>query len=159
TLASKFDPHKPLDNNSLYLSQDLKEWKQPLLLLSWLLHPEYQMTKFKSNITNLNHVYFTNFPFDEQSISHFKKEIFQFWSWATPDAKELAFVAQRIFGICVNAASVEYNTNFTELSSSDNKFKSEDIEERVFNEGNVSEELVDEMGKNEYVAKFNDYIT
>lgn len=112
-----------------------KEWEQPLLLLSWLLHPEYQMTKFKSNITNLNHVFLSkwliyyyeawshnksrsilreyekfrkgDFPFDEQSIGQFKKDIFQFWSWAAPGAKELAFVAQRIFGICVNAASVE----------------------------------------------------
>jgi len=27
--------------------------------------------------------------------------------WVTPTAKELGYVAQHIFGICVNAASVE----------------------------------------------------
>ncbi|CAG8820381.1 23888_t:CDS:1, partial [Gigaspora margarita] len=53
------------------------------------------------------------------------------------------------------------NTNFTELNSSDNESKSEDIEERVSNKENVykkSKELVNEMGKNEHVANFNDYI-
>lgn len=112
-----------------------REWEQPLLLLSWLLHPNYQMKKFKSNVANLNHVYLSKwliyyyeawshnksrsilreyenfrrgaFPFDDQSINHFKDGVFEFWSWATPTAKELAFVAQRIFGICINAASVE----------------------------------------------------
>ena len=34
-----------------------QSWEQPLLLLSWLLHPKYKMSKFKENIQNLNHVY------------------------------------------------------------------------------------------------------
>jgi len=34
-----------------------QSWEQPLLLLSWLLHPKYKMSKFKDNISNLNHVY------------------------------------------------------------------------------------------------------
>jgi hypothetical protein len=34
-----------------------KSWEQPLLLLSWLLHPQYKMTKFKDDVLNLNHVY------------------------------------------------------------------------------------------------------
>src|SRR5437764_15443330 len=34
-----------------------QSWEQLLLLLSWLLHPKYKMSKFKDNIFNLNHVY------------------------------------------------------------------------------------------------------
>ncbi len=39
------------------LQKRWQNWEQPLLLLSWLLHPKYKMTKFKNNIQNLNHVY------------------------------------------------------------------------------------------------------
>jgi len=112
-----------------------QSWEQPLLLLSWLLHPKYKMSKFKDNISNLNHVYlskwliyyyeawtksksksilreFDNFrkskyPFDDQTINQFEDNILEFWGWVVPLAKELGYVAQRIFGICVNAASVE----------------------------------------------------
>jgi len=93
------------------------------------------MSKFKDNISNLNHVYlskwliyyyeawtksksksilreFDNFrkskyPFDDQTINQFEDNILEFWGWVVPLAKELEYVAQRIFGICVNAASVE----------------------------------------------------
>ncbi len=41
------------------LQKRWQNWEQPLLLLSWLLHPKYKMTKFKNNIQNLNHVYFS----------------------------------------------------------------------------------------------------
>ena len=112
-----------------------KSWEQPLLLLSWLLHPKYKMMKFKDNISNLNHVYLSKwlvyyyeawakarsrsilrefenyrkglYPFDEQTINQFEDNILSFWEWVYPLAKELGYVAQRIFGICVNAASVE----------------------------------------------------
>jgi len=39
------------------LQKRWQNWEQLLLLLSWLLHPKYKMTKFKNNIQNLNHVY------------------------------------------------------------------------------------------------------
>lgn len=112
-----------------------KEWEQPLLLLSWLLHPKYRMNKFNSNITNLNHVYLSKWliyyyevwscnksksilreykqfrtqshPFDKKTIDQFEGEAFSFWTWVAPMSKELGFVAQKIFGICVNAASIE----------------------------------------------------
>ena len=117
------------------LQKRWQNWEQPLLLLSWLLHPKYKMTKFKNNIQNLNHVYlskglvfyyeawsksksksilreFENFqkslyPFNEEIVSQFENNILNFWEYVHPLAKELAFVAQRIFAICVNAASVE----------------------------------------------------
>jgi hypothetical protein len=112
-----------------------KSWEQPLLLLSWLLHPHYKMTKFKDDVLNLNHVYLSKwliyyyeawsrlksksilreyenfrkglYPFDDQTIYQFEDNILNFWIWVMPMAKELAFVAQKIFGICINAASVE----------------------------------------------------
>jgi len=117
------------------LQKRWQSWEQPILLLSWLLHPKYKMTKFKDNILNLNHVYlskwliyyyeawtktksklilreFDNFrkgkyPFDDPTINQFEDNILEFWGWVVPLAKELGYVAQQIFGICVNAASVE----------------------------------------------------
>ena len=99
-----------------------QSWEQPLLLLSWLLHPKYKMSKFKDNISNLNHVYlskwliyyyeawtksksksilreFDNFrkskyPFDDQTINQFEDNILEFWGWVVPLAKELGYVAQ-----------------------------------------------------------------
>ncbi|GBC24452.2 ribonuclease H-like domain-containing protein [Rhizophagus irregularis DAOM 181602=DAOM 197198] len=112
-----------------------QSWEQPLLLLSWLLHPKYKMSKFKDNIPNLNHVYLSKwliyyyeawtktisksilreyenfrrgiYPFDEQISNQFEDDILKYWGFVVPLAKELGYVAQRIFGICINAASVE----------------------------------------------------
>jgi hypothetical protein len=112
-----------------------QSWEQPLLLLSWLLHPKYQMTKFKDNVKNLNHVYLSRwliyyyeawtkvkstsilreyenfrkslYPFDKQAINQFEDDVLGFWGYVFPLTKELGYVAQRIFGICINAASVE----------------------------------------------------
>jgi hypothetical protein len=112
-----------------------QNWEQPLLLLSWLLHPKYKMSKFKNNIPNLNHVYLSKwliyyyeawtktksksilreyenfrkglFPFNEEVTNQFKDDVLGHWEFAAPSAKELSFVSQRIFGICINAASVE----------------------------------------------------
>ncbi|GES91435.1 ribonuclease H-like domain-containing protein [Rhizophagus clarus] len=162
--GSKFEPLEQLtsrqSNDPLYLPanissilldetwwqslSELKEYddlefgikmKQPLLLLSWLLHPKYKMTKFKDNVPNLNHVYLSKwliyyyeawaktksksilrefesyrkglYSFDEQTINQFENNILSYWEWVFPLAKELGYVAQRIFGICVNVASVE----------------------------------------------------
>ncbi|CAB5189780.1 unnamed protein product [Rhizophagus irregularis] len=93
------------------------------------------MSKFKDNIPNLNHVYLSKwliyyyeawmktisksilreyenfrrgiYPFDEQTSNQFEDDILKYWRFVVPLAKELGYVAQRIFGICINAASVE----------------------------------------------------
>jgi hypothetical protein len=93
------------------------------------------MSKFKNNIPNLNHVYLSKwliyyyeawtktksksilreyenfrkglFPFNEEVTNQFKDDVLGHWEFAAPSAKELSFVSQRIFGICINAASVE----------------------------------------------------
>ncbi|CAJ0877912.1 3659_t:CDS:2, partial [Entrophospora sp. SA101] len=51
-------------------------WEQPLLILSWLLHP-------------------------------FENNIHKYWCWVQDAYPEIGIVAARIFGICINAASVE----------------------------------------------------
>jgi hypothetical protein len=112
-----------------------QSWEQPLLLLSWLLHPKYKMSKFKNNIPNLNHVYLSRwliyyyeawtktksksilreyenfrkgvFPFNAETTNQFEDDVLGHWEFVAPSAKELSFVSQRIFGICINAASVE----------------------------------------------------
>ena len=34
------------------------QWEQPLLLLSFVLHPKYRLSKFSSNISNLSYTHF-----------------------------------------------------------------------------------------------------
>ncbi|CAJ0840770.1 21490_t:CDS:2, partial [Entrophospora sp. SA101] len=51
-------------------------WEQPLLILSWLLHP-------------------------------FENNIHKYWCWVQDAYPEIGIVAAPIFGICINAASVE----------------------------------------------------
>ena len=90
------------------LQKRWQDWEQPLLLLSWLLHPKYKMTKFKADIPNLNHVYLSRwliyyyeawtkkksisilreyenfrknlYPFSEQTINQFENDILDFWT-------------------------------------------------------------------------------
>ncbi|CAB4414072.1 unnamed protein product [Rhizophagus irregularis] len=84
-----------------------QSWEQPLLLLSWLLHPKYKMSKFKDNIPNLNHVYLSKWLiyYYEAWTKTISKSILRKYE-NFRRAKELGYVAQRIFGICINAASV-----------------------------------------------------
>ncbi|GBC06178.1 hypothetical protein RclHR1_06670018 [Rhizophagus clarus] len=117
------------------LEKRWSQWEQPLLLLSFMLHPMYQLTYFNSTIENLlfttlgrylTYYYkawfqkrptrllldFENYrqknePFDDETFSQFGDDVFKFWKYVEGDYKELAGVALRIFGICVNSASVE----------------------------------------------------
>jgi hypothetical protein len=116
------------------LERRWKDWKQPLLLLSYLLHPEYRMDKL-NNIPNVNYLAFgkwlmyyyrawsgkepkcilrefddfrlAKFPFDLESYRQFNHDIWRYWCYVSDSTNELGLVACRIFGICVNAASVE----------------------------------------------------
>jgi len=111
------------------------QWEQPLLLLSFMLHPKYQLTYFNSRIENLTFTtlgrYLTYYykawfqkrlirllldfedyrqkiePFNDETFNQFGDDVFKFWKYVERDYKELASIALRIFGICVNAASVE----------------------------------------------------
>jgi hypothetical protein len=116
------------------LEKRWKQWEQPLLILSWVLHPKYQFSKLNTNLPKLNWVdlsryilyyyivwtgttpstilqefddYRTKkFPFNDSSFNQFS-DPFAYWSWISQRFKELGFVACRIMSICVNAASVE----------------------------------------------------
>lgn len=115
------------------LEKRWKEWEQPLLLLSCLLHPDYRMKLF--NNTTINYatmgswlIYYYNvwmgkqpkcilkeldnyrleiYPFNSDTWDQFDGDIYRYWCFACTSTSELGFVACRIFGICVNAASVE----------------------------------------------------
>ena len=109
-------------------------WEQPLLLLSFFLHPKYGISVFSSINEQLYFqlsdwliyyycAWFGNEPhtllpelekyrkgekpFTERVTNQFNNNIMGYWEYCTTSAKELGKVACHIFGICVNSASVE----------------------------------------------------
>ena len=116
------------------LEKRWSQWEQPLLLLFFALHPKYRLTYFNPRIElsftslgrYLTYYYkawfqkrptrllldFENYrqkiePFNDETFAQFGDDVFKFWRYVEGDYKELAGMALRIFGICVNAASVE----------------------------------------------------
>jgi hypothetical protein len=47
------------------------------------------------------------YPFDNNTYRQFNGDVWRYWGYVSVSTNELGFVACRIFGICVNAASVE----------------------------------------------------
>ena len=116
-----------------WLENRWKDWEQPLLILSCLLHPEYKINQFKND--NINYSIFGKwstyyyqawfskesicilrefddfrlgkYPFDDNTYKQFSGNIWKYWCYAKDSTNELGFVACRLFEICVNAASVE----------------------------------------------------
>ena len=112
-----------------------EKWEQPLLLLSIILHPKYRISKFKSSAQKVSYAYFgqwliyyyqawfnempksilreylsyqrENFPFNSETYIQFNENIIDFWESAKGLAPELTRLALQLFGICINAASVE----------------------------------------------------
>ena len=110
-------------------------WEQPLLILLCLLHPEYKMEFFNNTIPNFNYpvfgkwlMYYYNawfkkepkyilrkfddfclskYPFNSNTYEQFKGDILRYWYYISTSTNELGPVACRIFGICVNVASVK----------------------------------------------------
>ncbi len=114
------------------LERRWRDWEQPLLILACLLHPNYRMEHFNRNINYTNfgpwlayyykawfgkeasHILkeFDDFrrkqyPFDETTWNQFSGDIYRYWCFAGASTEELGLVANRIFGICTNAAAVE----------------------------------------------------
>jgi len=115
------------------LEKRWNDWEQPLLLLSYLLHPGYRMKQFKNN-SNVNYTTFgkwliyyyqawfgkestcilhefddfrlEKYPFDDNTYKQFN-DIWRYWCFAAVSTNELGLVACKLFGICINAASVE----------------------------------------------------
>ena len=112
-----------------------KQWEQPLLLLALVLHPKYRVFKFNKNIANLTYTHFGQwinyyfnvwfeklptkilreylhyqreiYPFDIATFNQLGCDIIDFWDSAKGQAPELSEFALHLFGIYVNAASVE----------------------------------------------------
>ncbi|GBB85266.1 hypothetical protein RclHR1_11820007 [Rhizophagus clarus] len=112
-----------------------KQWEQPLLILSVVLHPSYKLSKFHTSISNLSltnlgkwlkYYYEAWFgskprtvlaefvqyikeldPYDDNSFTQFQGRLVDFWEFTSGIGPELAKIAIRIHGICVNFASVE----------------------------------------------------
>jgi hypothetical protein len=119
------------------LQKRWEQWEQPLLILSWLLHPAYKTKYFeessKSKISYLHLgkwlIYYykvwtgnepksilmefdefsqgSKYPFDNASVAQFGNDIHKYWCWVRSAYPEIGTVGARLFGICVNAASVE----------------------------------------------------
>src|SRR6185437_2476257 len=111
------------------------QWEQPLLLLSFVLHPKYRLSKFSANVSGLSYSHFGQwlnyyyyawfhetptrilrdfllyqrkvFPFDYETYDQFNENIVDFWDSAKGLAPELSRLALQLFGICINSASVE----------------------------------------------------
>ena len=49
----------------------------------------------------------TKYPFDDASVVQFGNDIHKYWYWVWSAYPEIGTVGARLFGICVNAASVE----------------------------------------------------
>ena len=47
------------------------------------------------------------YPFDNNTYKQFNGDIWRYWCFAEASTNELGLVACRLFGICINAASVE----------------------------------------------------
>lgn len=110
------------------------DWEQPLILLSFVLHPQYKMKHFNQQLKNLSIAYlgkwikyyfqswtgkvpqkiqaeFFEFlnevePFDNETFEQFHDPL-KYWGYVAGHTKELHQVALKIFAISVNSASVE----------------------------------------------------
>lgn len=120
----------------LRLERRWAQWEQPLLILSWLLHPNYGLKKLNIHLNGLSApllgrwavYYYTNWfsarpenilleledflannsPFDTIPFNQFHDDVIKYWSFVKRRThKELANLALRLFGICINSASVE----------------------------------------------------
>ncbi|GBB96179.1 hypothetical protein RclHR1_00270025 [Rhizophagus clarus] len=132
----KHFPDSNLSNQMIsQLEKRWSQWEQPLFLLSFVLHPKYRFTYFNSELNNLSFTSLGRYliyyykawfkkrplrllldfedyrqkiePFNNETLEQFGDDAFKFWGYVQGDYKELAAVALKLFGMCVNAASVE----------------------------------------------------
>jgi hypothetical protein len=110
-------------------------WEQPILILSFWLHPSYRAEKFDSNIIPklsfalkswLLYYYDSwinekptsilfefekynqmKFPYSSEVFNQYKGDLLLYWGSLSRDNNELAKLACHIFGMCVNSAPVE----------------------------------------------------
>ncbi|PKK62930.1 hypothetical protein RhiirC2_789643 [Rhizophagus irregularis] len=90
-------------NSHFYCFKSLIQSKQALRNLA-IRHERSQSTPAEANFEDYRQKIE---PFDDETFGQFGGDVFKFWKYIEGDYKELASIALRIFGICVNAASVE----------------------------------------------------
>jgi hypothetical protein len=111
------------------------QWEQPLLLLSFVLHPHYGVETFHSTAKRVTYtdfgqwinyyyeVWFNDrpksillefvkfkrgqYPFDPPTVQQFGQDIMSFWESCSGYTPELSCFALHLYSVCVNAASVE----------------------------------------------------
>ncbi|GBB89129.1 hypothetical protein RclHR1_15800005 [Rhizophagus clarus] len=89
------------------LERRWKTWEQPLLILSFFLHPSYKLQFFASDpklsYINLNkwvqYYYIKWFELEQTPLDY--------WSFLSDSVPELSQVATKLFSICVNSVSYE----------------------------------------------------
>lgn len=111
------------------------QWEQPLLLLSFILHPHYNVNMFHPTAWRVTYTDFgqwlnyyyeiwynvrpksillefikfkkEKYPFDSLTVEQFGDDIMNFWESCSGYTPELSRFALHLYGICVNATSVE----------------------------------------------------
>ncbi|CAB4474631.1 unnamed protein product [Rhizophagus irregularis] len=132
TLESNDENYKEM--MTMRLVNRWKSWEQPLLILSFFLHPSYKLRFFTPNekVSHINlnkwaQYYFfkwfgkkpismirellaykeNKFPFNESSLQELEKNPLDYWSFLSDSVPELSQIATKLFSICVNSASCE----------------------------------------------------
>ncbi|CAG8550179.1 5281_t:CDS:2, partial [Gigaspora rosea] len=97
-----------------HLERRWKSWEQLLLLISFILHPEYQDTKFNKQLNGLSLVSLgrwmymdRKYPFDNNTYLQFQGDVLHYWQFLYDEKKEISRIATRIFSIGITTASVE----------------------------------------------------
>ncbi|CAG8720263.1 23371_t:CDS:2 [Cetraspora pellucida] len=108
---------------------------EPLLFLSFLLHPTYHNTQFNQNLDDLSLVYMgkwivhyykswfgkpshsildklqhyesEEYPFNKETFNQFGGNLLKYWNFCKRVAEELHLVAVCIFSVCITTALVE----------------------------------------------------
>ncbi|CAB4415052.1 unnamed protein product [Rhizophagus irregularis] len=90
------------------LERRWKTWKQPLLILSFFLHPSYKLQFFASD-SKLSHINLNKWV-QYYYIKWFELEQtpLDYWSFLSDSVPELSQIATKLFSICVNSASCEW---------------------------------------------------
>ncbi|RIB25225.1 hypothetical protein C2G38_2166500 [Gigaspora rosea] len=69
----------------------------------------------KCILREFNNFHMKNDPFDDKTYQQFKDDVLSYWCYIKDATDELGLVACRIFGICVNAASMPKALNMSKL--------------------------------------------
>ncbi|CAG8447473.1 382_t:CDS:2 [Cetraspora pellucida] len=141
-------------------------WEQPLLLLSFLLYPEYHDNMFNKQIPNLTFshlgqwlLYYYKAWFGHElkgilnELQQYREKQYPFRDedYQQFEKKELHLVAQRIFSICISSASIEQL-----FSTMDGTIQESENEDTELEETQQSEKNGEISSVNEWQETIND---